>query len=133
MRHFLAAAALAVTMAAPAAAQDGPIEGVIQSQIEAFRADDMTAAFGFASPTIQGIFGSPERFGRMVAEGYPMVYRPAEVEYLDRREEGPAVHQKVLMRDTAGVPWILDYEMVEGPDGWLINGVQILRPNDLGA
>ena len=48
----------------------------------------MTAAFDYASPTIRGIFGSPDRFGAMVQQGYPMVYRPSEVRYLERREFG---------------------------------------------
>ena len=70
----------------PAAAQDAPIQGVIQSQIDAFQADDFARAFSFASPTIQGMFGTPENFGLMVKEGYPMVYRPAEVEMQELRE-----------------------------------------------
>ena len=134
MRHLLKAVAVMAAMTGGASwAQDGPIEGVIQGQVEAFLADDMARAFAYASPTIKGIFGSPDRFGAMVQQGYPMVYRPSEVRYLERREFGEGVIQKVLMRDAAGVPWVLDYEMVEGPDGWLINGVQVLRAPDLGA
>ena len=133
MRNFVTAAALTAAMMGPAGAQDGPIEGVIQGQVEAFLAGDVEAAFGYASSTIQGIFGSPERFGRMVEEGYPMVWRPSEVRYLERRDVGSMVIQKVLMRDAAGVPWVLDYQMIEGPGGWVIDGVQVERSNDMGA
>ena len=133
MRHFLMAAALSAAVALPAVAQDGPIEDVIQGQVEAFRAGDMEGAFAFASPGIRRLFGSPERFGAMVEEGYPMVWRPSEVRYLDRRELGSTVIQKVLMRDAAGVPWVLDYQMIECPDGWMIDGVRIERANDMSA
>lgn len=134
MRHFLSAMALSAGLAAaPALAQDGPIEGVIQSQIDAFQSGDVAAAFDYASPGIQGMFGSPERFGRMVEQGYPMVWRPSDVEFLDSRPLGDGVIQKVLMRDAEGVPWVLDYQMIEGPEGWLINGVQILTSGELGA
>ena len=133
MRHFLMAAALSAAAALPVTAQDGPIEDVIQGQVEAFRAGDMEGAFAFASPGIRRLFGSPERFGAMVEQGYPMVWRPSEVRYLDRRELGSTVIQKVLMRDAAGVPWVLDYQMIEGPDGWMIDGVRIERANDMGA
>ena len=131
MRHILLTAVLA--FGTQAVAQDGPIEGVIQGQIEAFQADDMETAFEYASPSIRRVFGSPERFGTMVENGYPMVYRPSEVRYLERRDFGDGVIQKVLMRDAAGVPWVLDYQMIEGPGGWVINGVQVLRAPEFGA
>ena len=131
MRRILMAAAVA--LAGPASAQDGPIEGVIQGQVEAFLAGDVEAAFGYASPDIKRIFGSPERFAAMVENGYPMVWRPSEVRYLERRDFGDGVIQKVLMRDAAGVPYVLDYQMIEGPGGWVINGVEILRSPELGA
>ena len=133
MRHHLMAAAVAAAMAGGAFAQDGPIEGVIQGQVDAFLAGDVEGAFSYASPGIRRLFGTPERFGAMVERGYPMVWRPAGVRYLDRRERGERVQQKVLMRDEAGVPWVLAYEMVEGPDGWVIDGVQILQAPELGA
>ena len=37
---------------------------------------------------IQGMFGTPARFGLMVRNGYPMVWRPAEVEFLSVEERG---------------------------------------------
>ena len=46
------------------------IRDIIQSQVEAFRRDDGDAAFGYASPTIRGMFGSSEIFMDMVRQGY---------------------------------------------------------------
>ena len=136
MRYFLTAVVTAgalVGAAVSALAQDGPIEGVIQSQVDAFLSGDVEAAFGYASPGIKRMFDSPERFGQMVQQGYPMVWRPAEVRYLDRRDLGRGVVQRVMMQDAAGVPWVLEYQMIEGPDGWVIDGVRILNPPETGV
>eukprot|EP01036_Dinobryon_divergens_P057582 gene57582-76874_t len=51
--------ALAVVLcllAAPVAAQEGPIQNTIRAQIEAFQADDFARAFTFASPNIHALF-----------------------------------------------------------------------------
>lgn len=117
----------------PAVAQEAAIRGVIGAQVEAFLADDFETAFTYASPAIKSIFGTPERFGRMVREGYPMVYRPREVTYLELRTVAGRLWQRVMMTDAEGRIHMLDYEMVETPDGWQINGVQILRNSALGV
>lgn len=114
-------------------ADSAAIARVIGEQITAFKADDFATAFSYASPGIRGIFGTPERFGQMVRQGYPMVWRPSDVEFLDLREEGGTVIQQVRVRDSDGVPWLLDYQMVEGGGGWQINGVQIRVAPAVGA
>ena len=127
--------AAGLALAAPVAAQDGRdgIEGVIASQLDAFTARDVGTAWTFASPTIQGIFGTPENFGRMVRGGYPMVWDNADVRFLDKTEAAGAVIQRVLIRDAEGVAHVLDYEMVETASGWVINGVRIVPAPDVGA
>ncbi len=127
---------LALALAGPPAAQDGPegaIRGVIQSQIEAFLAEDLAAAFAFASPAIRQMFGSPENFGRMVREGYPMVWRPADVAFGELREVGGRLWQQVIVTDAAGAVHVLDYQMIPAGEGWQINAVHILRAPDLGV
>jgi hypothetical protein len=73
--------ALCLSLFPMAAFADEPrnpaIETTIQNQLNAFIADDFATAFTFASPNIKGIFGTPENFGAMVTQGYPMVHRPA--------------------------------------------------------
>ena len=54
MRKAVHAVLLAVCLALPVAAQEEPIRNTIQSQIEAFQADDFARAFTFASPDDQG-------------------------------------------------------------------------------
>ena len=116
----------------PPAAEDG-IEATIGAQIQAFLADDFVTAFTFASPGIQGLFGTPERFGQMVRNGYPMVWRPDELRYLELRDVNGALWQKVLIRDHAGAVHVLDYQMIRTTAGWRINGVQILDAPEVGA
>ena len=123
---FLAAALVAVT-ALGADAQDAEIRGTISQQFEAFKADDFATAFTFASPSLQQFFQSPQNFGRMVTQGYPMVWRPAAVDYLELREEDGAFFQKVQITDTKGRFHVLEYRMMQTPEGWRINGVQILE------
>lgn len=137
MRHDLFRLALLVVLALPAAApgqtRSEGIESVISRQIEAFRADDLDRAFTFASPMIQGMFGTPGNFGVMVRRGYPMVWRPSEVTMGGLREEGGKLIQSVLLRDASGKLFLADYEMVEVDGAWRINGVWIRPASETGA
>ncbi|MEO1551371.1 MAG: DUF4864 domain-containing protein [Pseudomonadota bacterium] len=109
------------------------IQGVISAQVEAFQVDDYATAFTYASPNIKRIFGSAERFGQMVANGYPMVHRPSSVDFARLEERAGRQYQSVIFRDQAGGLHLLEYEMVPGNDGWVINGVSIKRPGAIGA
>jgi len=133
MRISLYALLTAVCLALPAAAQEEPIQNTIQSQIDAFQADDFAKAFSYASPNIKGMFGTAENFGAMVKNGYPMVHRPAEVEMQELREVAGNLWQRVRVVDQAGMAHILDYMMIETPEGWQINAVQLLPAPDVGV
>ena len=109
------------------------IETTIHGQIDAFLADDFATAFTFASPNIRMMFGNSDRFGLMVRNGYPMVWRPGEVRFLELRDIDGALWQKVMIRDQSGGLHLLDYQMIKSAEGWQINGVQILRQPDVGA
>lgn len=129
MRRLFFGLVAAIALAGGVTAQDAPetgIKDVISSQLEAFRQDDFARAFSFASPSIQGMFGSPENFGGMVQNGYPMVWRPGRVDFLDLRQIEGSLWQKVQIVDQNGQVHLLDYQMVEGRDGWRIGGVQML-------
>lgn len=128
MPRLVCALTLSVILALPARADDQAIRDVISSQIDAFLADDVETAFTFASPTIKRIFGSPDRFGQMVRQGYPMVWRPADVEFLSIEDRGGRLFQNVMIRDRAGALHILEYEMIEGTGGWKIDGVRLRKP-----
>lgn len=109
------------------------IEATITAQIDAFLKDDFAEAFSYASPNIQSFFGSSDRFGQMVRNGYPMVWRPGDVQYLELRDISGALWQKVLIRDQQGGSHVLDYQMIETAEGWKINGVQILEEPGVSA
>ncbi len=133
MRRSLFAFIAVLALSLPGVAQEAPIQQTIQSQIDALQADDFDRAFTFASPNIKGIFGTPENFGAMVREGYPMVYRPAEVEMGELREIAGNLWQRVRVVDQAGKAWYLDYMMIETAEGWQINAVQLLPAPDIGV
>lgn len=124
-----------LSFAAPVArAQDSAaIEAVISDQIAAFQGDDLVAAFTHASPSIRSIFQTPERFGQMVRQGYPMVYRPDSVRFLERREQGGFVVQRVMIGDAQGQLHLLEYQMLQTDSGFLINGVRLLPPAGAGV
>ena len=117
----------------PVRADETSIQTVIQSQITAFQQDDFATAFTYASPTIRQLFGTPERFGMMVRQGYPMVWRPGRVDFLPLKSEENRSVQDVMITDQAGMVHVLRYTMIEGDPGWQINAVQVLRTPQVGA
>ena len=133
MKHLVAAIAMALVLGGPVKAQSADIEATIGAQLEAFRADQFDQAFKYASPTIQGLFRTPETFGEMVRNGYPMVWRPGSVRYLDLRDSNGRLVQRVEITDGAGRAHLLEYEMIELETGWKINGVRILKADGLSA
>ena len=125
---WIVAVVVAQFVAGPLRADEaGEIQSVIASQIRAFEADDIATAYSFASPGIQSMFPSPERFAAMVRQGYPMIWRPDDVIYYGLRHDGGQVIQRMGFRDAAGREHLFDYEMTLGPSGWRIDGVIPVR------
>lgn len=133
MRRLAFGFLTALLLSSPVAAQQDPVQQTILDQIEAFKADDFATAFTFASPSIKSIFMSPENFGMMVRNGYPMVHRPGSVRMLEQRDVAGRLWQKVMITDQAGRSHILDYQMIETESGWQINAVQLLPEPGVGA
>jgi hypothetical protein len=132
--RFLLSIVVILGLSGPGLAQGSEIRQTISDQIAALQKDDFGTAFTFASPMIQGMFGTPERFGAMVMNGYPMVWRPSSVEYGKIITENGKTVQPVFLKDQAGVDYVARYEMIQLPDGrWKINGVWIERPAGTGA
>ena len=123
---------LLLLTAAPAEAQQvapsdrAAIASVIRDQIAAFKVDDASRAFGYASPGIQAKFGTPEEFLNMVRTGYGQVYRAAEVTFRDITLEQGVPVQAVEIRGMDGTGVLALYFMERQADGsWKINGVLI--------
>ena len=112
-------------------ADGNAIVAVIQSQLTALQADQAAKAFSFASPGIQSMFGTPDRFMQMVRSGYAAVYRPREVQFLDLVIDQGRLAQRVLFVGPDGVPVLAYYYMERQPDGsWRISGVTLRQSED---
>ena len=127
MRALVLAAVMAAGLAGQAVAQEGDIAATIRGQMDAFLAEDPARAFTYASPGIQGLFGTPDNFARMVRDGYPMVWRPKDVRTGTLIETPRGLLQTMIFVDQQGRLYIADYLMQEIDGQWRINGVQI-RP-----
>ena len=132
-RLALASMALGALLG-PLAAHGGAVEAgdaravraVIESQLQAFAADDAERAFSFASATIRAQFGNAGRFMAMVQGGYPMVVRPTSTAFFRPESVDGAIWQKVHLRDAAGRLWLATYELVRQADqAWRINGCSV--------
>lgn len=130
---------LALAFTGAAAAQEpalsdsdrAAIRGIIGRQVEAFRRDDGDAAFGYASPMIQGMFGSSDVFMDMVRQGYRPVYRPRVFDFREIVERDGQPTQKVHVIGPDGRPVTAFYPMIQLPDGsWRINGCYLEAPGD---
>ena len=136
--RFLALLGLIVSLAATAEAQPAvspadkaAIRDVIQGQVDAFRRDDGDAAFGYASPMIQNMFGQSAIFMDMVRQGYPPVYRPRVFDFREIVELNGEIAQKVHVVGPDGRPVTAVYPMTQLPDGsWRINGCYLLAPDE---
>lgn len=136
MFRILALIVLLTGLTVRATAEDTPAEAiaeVISSQLADFNDRDTAGAFEYASPTIRGIFGDAANFGMMVERGYPMVWSNTNARFLDLEMRRDAWFQTVQVEDAQGVFHLLEYRMIETPDGWRIDGVRILPAPDLGV
>lgn len=121
-RRTLLLTALATTATTPLRAADvsaadaSAVRALIESQLAAFAADDAAKAFSFASPAIQTMFGTAERFLAMVRQSYPVVYRPASVSFLQPQWVERKLVQGVQMVDAAGAAWMVVYEIERQAD-----------------
>ena len=113
------------------AADRAAIRDIIQSQVDAFRRDDGDAAFGYASPSIQGMFGEPDTFMEMVRQGYRPVYRPKVFDFREIVSLHGEIAQKVHVVGPDGRPVTALYPMTQLPDGsWRINGCYLQAPDE---
>ena len=72
----------------------------------------------------------PLRRGCNVA---PHELKNTDVRFLDLREIAGAQWQKVQVTDLKGFTYLLDYQMVETPEGWRIASVQLLDAPSVSA
>lgn len=137
MASRLLAFLLALALAWPAAAQElsdsdrAAIRDVISQQLEAFRRDDGNAAFSFASPDVQRLFGTAQTFMDMVRKGYRPVYRPRVFDFGNIVEVNGQPTQRVHVVGPDGRRVNALYPMTRLPDGsWRIDGCFLQAPEE---
>lgn len=124
----LAAAQAQIQGQAVAKPDADQVRQVVRAQLDAFVADDAQTAFSYASPGIRAQLGTAERFMAMVKQGYPMVYRPSAVSFLEPTLIDGELAQGVRMADPEGVVWLVVYRLQRQPDkAWRINGCEVVR------
>jgi len=101
---------------------------VVLQQLDAFRHDDFTAAYTFASAYIRQMFDRPS-FEKMVRGGYPEIARSSSAA-VDGHRRGDAgeIYLFVRVRGSNGRTIEAVYELVTEGGGWRINGV-VARPD----
>jgi hypothetical protein len=98
--------------AVPVSAADAKAaQSVIQAQLNAFAADDAKRAFSYAAPSIRTQFGTADNFLLMVRQGYPMVYRPANVSFAKPEMISGKLVQTVQFSDLEGAEWVATYHL----------------------
>ena len=137
-RMMVALLVLGIGIASSASAQSlatedrNAIEAVIRAQLAAFRRDDGPAAFGYAAPGIQAIFGSPEVFMEMVRGGYQPVYRPRTFEFREASIGAAGPEQRAFVVGPDGNAYTAIYPMERQADGtWRVNGCFLVRAPSL--
>ena len=125
--------ALVWPLGASAQSTDGPrlsgellqtVETIVGGQISAFKARDHEKAFSYAAPSIQQIFGSTDRFIRMVKNGYGAIYGAQQWSFGRGEAQGDKLIQEVLITGPAGKNWVALYTLKQQSDGsWRISGV----------
>lgn len=133
MRRIVVGMIFVVLASLPARAQSEAVQSVIQQQVEAFQANDNARAFSFASPSLQQMFRTSDNFVAMVQRGYPMVWRPSDVEFSSLRSERGRQFQTVIFTDQQGGRHALEYELSDAEGDWRIYSVVYLKVPDVGV
>ncbi len=102
------------------------VRKVVDAQLAAFAADDAKRAFSYAAPAIRDMFGTADHFMEMVRAGYPVVYRPVAVIFLNPEWVHGQLVQGVQLTDDSGALWIAIYRLDRQPDKtWRISGCDV--------
>ncbi len=132
---FVAPAAMAAPTDAPSLqrAEWKAIEQAIGSQRAALLAGDGAKALTFATPAIRDQFGSPDRFMRMVRDGYAPLLAARDTRFLEGAVIEGAVIQPLRLILPDNTVLVAIYQMEKQKDGrWKIAGC-VLAPSTVQA
>ena len=102
----------------------------ISSQIDAFKQNDVKEAYTFAAPNIQAQFPSPDIFGLMVRNGYPIIWKPKSYKFTTFKDLGNRCIQRVLFQSYNGSLESYDYILEKNGSVWKIAGVLTIKSAD---
>ena len=108
----LAAAVIVVLSATVQIATAEPVDetrAVIAQQLDAFQRDAWDEAYAFAAPGVKRSFPTVDSFSQMVRQGYPMVWRPSDVEFLGATEERGLIWHRLRLIGPDGGRYIATY------------------------
>lgn len=102
------------------------VRTIVVAQLDAFAADDAQRAFSYAAPSIREMFATPDKFMAMVRGGYPVVYRPQSVTFLNPEWLQGQLVQSIHLTDSSGGLWLATYRLERQPDkSWRISGCEV--------
>jgi precorrin-3B methylase len=121
-------------MAAPAVVAIEPWQEVITSQIEAFRHKDAKDALKWAGAGFQVAFPTPEAFFvAIIQSGYAPIMDSRSHSFGTFEKMGDnVVVQAVKLVGTDQSLYEAFYQLAEEPDGWRVQGVQLIKQNAIG-
>lgn len=126
MVGFLAFAAVPAAADPVSTADAKAVRTVVEAQLAAFAADDAKRAFSYAAPAIRDMFGSADQFMAMVRAGYPVIYRPSAVIFLQPEWIQGQLVQGVQLTDASGALWLAIYRLDRQADkSWRISGCEV--------
>ena len=99
----------------------------ISSQIDAFKQNDVKKPYTFAPPYIQAQFPSPDIFGLMVRNGYPIIWKPKSYKFTTFKDLGNRCIQRVLFQSYNGSLESYDYILEKNGSVWKIAGVLTIK------
>jgi len=120
---------------ARAAPMSAEWQAVITGQVDAFHAEDGTAALGFAGSGFKARFTDPAVFLQAIREwGYGAIMESSSHSFGAYQLIDPDhVLQIVDFMGPDQVIYRAAYQLVREPDGWRIAGVQMMKTGGMGA
>ena len=85
------------------------VKGIISSQLQAFKEENVEEAYSFAAPSIKKQFSNPGNFGLMVRKGYPVIWKPKSYQFVKFSTNGKRSIQRVLFKSDTDALLTYDY------------------------
>jgi len=102
------------------------VHEVIQSQLDALKADDADRVFELANPAMRARFRTPANFMAMIKAEYEAIYRPRAVFFQDVLIRGDLALQRLLVVDSHSKAVTATYFLQRQQDGaWRIGGCRL--------